>query len=58
MPEFKECSTCAAKPGSPQLCDSCLHNRDLVNSLNLKYKALLAIVHALEMGAKVIDDAR
>ena len=27
MSDFMECATCAAKPGSPQLCASCLHNR-------------------------------
>lgn len=31
--DFKECSYCAAKPGSPTLCESCLHNRDLVSRL-------------------------
>lgn len=29
-----ECATCAAKSGSPPLCDSCLHNRALVSALN------------------------
>lgn len=24
---FQECATCAAQPGSPTLCESCLHNR-------------------------------
>jgi hypothetical protein len=31
--EFKECAVCAAKPGSPVLCDSCLWNRWLVQQL-------------------------
>lgn len=25
--EFQECPTCAAKPGSPTMCSSCLNNR-------------------------------
>ena len=28
-----ECASCAAKPGSPQLCEACLHNRALVGRL-------------------------
>lgn len=28
-----ECSTCAAKPGSPVLCAACLNNRELISAL-------------------------
>lgn len=31
--DFVECSICAAKPGSPTLCRSCLHNRDAIYQL-------------------------
>lgn len=31
---FVECAVCAAKPGSPQLCVSCLSNRTAINILN------------------------
>ncbi len=31
--EFMECSACAAKPGSPTLCASCLSNRWLIDNL-------------------------
>lgn len=31
--EFLECDACRAKPGSPQLCSGCLHNRSLIQSL-------------------------
>ena len=31
--EFKECAACAAKPGSPTFCESCLHNRTAINQL-------------------------
>ena len=34
MTEFKECASCRAKPGSPTLCESCLHNRTTINVLN------------------------
>lgn len=30
--EFKECAACAAKPGSPQLCASCLSNRKVIEA--------------------------
>ena len=32
--EFQECAACAAKPGSPDLCPSCLANRAAINTLN------------------------
>lgn len=32
-PEFMECDTCRAKPGSPILCSGCLHNRDAIKKL-------------------------
>lgn len=28
-PEFVECPTCEAKPGSPELCRECLERREL-----------------------------
>lgn len=31
--EFMECQTCAAKPGTPPLCPSCLHNRFVIEAL-------------------------
>ncbi len=33
MSNFKECPSCAAKPGTPILCESCLHNRGLIHEL-------------------------
>lgn len=32
--EFRECPTCAQKPGMPYLCDSCLHNRAVITALS------------------------
>jgi hypothetical protein len=29
--EAKECAECASMPGSPILCESCLHNRNLAS---------------------------
>lgn len=31
--DFAECDTCRQKPGSPLLCERCLHNRALVSAL-------------------------
>lgn len=31
--EFVECITCSKKPGTPILCDSCVHNRNLITKL-------------------------
>lgn len=36
--EFQECATCAAKPGSPSLCASCLHNRHAIGVLDRRLK--------------------
>lgn len=38
--QFKECATCAAKTGSPTLCQACLYNRALVNSLQGEIRRL------------------
>lgn len=40
MDEFKECPTCAAKPGMPRLCDSCLHNREIISRLSGQMRTL------------------
>ena len=37
MSDFMECSVCRSKLGSPVLCESCLHNRSAIASLQ-KYK--------------------
>src|SRR5262245_29303195 len=31
--KFQECAACAAKPGMPVLCPSCLHNRAVISAL-------------------------
>lgn len=36
MKVFMECTSCAAKPGSPVLCPACLHNRGLIAELNVE----------------------
>jgi hypothetical protein len=32
--QFEECKSCAKKPGSPTLCEPCLHNRKTISELN------------------------
>jgi hypothetical protein len=33
MITFKECESCAIKPGAPYLCAACLHNRATIDRL-------------------------
>lgn len=35
--EFMECDSCRAKPGSPQLCTGCLHNRSAIEKMKEVY---------------------
>lgn len=49
--KFEECSLCAAKPGSPDLCKSCLYNRknvDIYNGIAETALELYARVEELE----------
>jgi hypothetical protein len=48
--EFKECGVCIKKPGSPTLCESCLHNRKVVQELKdekFKFEKTLEIIKEL-----------
>ena len=47
--EFMECRDCMHKTGSPQLCDACLHNRQLVSDLKHEIKCIHTI---LDRGCK------
>jgi len=38
--DYKECKICSDKPGSPTLCESCLHNRELVSKLKQEIEKL------------------
>lgn len=43
--DFYECEKCAAKPGSPALCESCLHNRNLIHRLQQRKPNVKLIVY-------------
>lgn len=45
---FMECPTCAWKPGSPILCDSCLHNRATIERLEREVAEKDAALDAAE----------
>ena len=45
LPEFVECDTCRAKPGTPVLCRGCLTNRD---SFHKYYQLVKELVIELE----------
>lgn len=36
--EFMECDSCRKKPGSPYLCEGCLHNRNAIYELQQKHE--------------------
>jgi hypothetical protein len=36
--DFMECDVCRAKPGMPELCRGCLHNREVIGELRRKAK--------------------
>jgi len=42
--EFWECPECKAKPGSPLLCPSCLHNRFVIDLLNDELEYIRKVV--------------
>jgi len=52
--DFTECAECAAKPGTPSLCPSCIANRDMIYTLKEAVvkgsKALRFIAGVLEEG--------
>lgn len=40
---FKECDTCRAKPGTPILCEGCLHNREALYRAQERMAELLSL---------------
>ncbi len=38
--EFRECESCTKKPGTPPLCTSCLHNREIISKANRRIRRL------------------
>ena len=51
IPGFKECAPCAAKLGSPTLCDSCNWNRWLIT----KQDAILANYRGADRSRKAME---
>ena len=43
VPEFAECASCAAKPGSPTLCPACLHNRATISQLRAENEVMTKV---------------
>jgi hypothetical protein len=48
---FVECPECAAKPGSPYLCTSCIQNRALISFL--KRENVRLIDESMRMGTTI-----
>ena len=42
--EFVECSSCAAKPGAPTLCESCLSNRAVIQQFKQQIVEAKALI--------------
>lgn len=47
---FVECATCAAKPGSPTLCASCVANRAEISRLTTELDEKNKLITALRTG--------
>lgn len=47
--DYKECADCASKPGSPTLCESCLHNRRVVGELQREVRRLQERVRVIKL---------
>ena len=44
---FKDCDSCASKPGSPILCSGCLHNRTVISNLKAALNAKIIEINRL-----------
>lgn len=56
---FMECDTCRSKPGSPELCAGCLHNRAVILEYEQRLKDIAATAkkRMKEIGASTEADA-
>ena len=52
--DARECASCAAKTGSPELCPSCLHNRSVVATLRRSVEAWRQRANASEEEVKAL----
>lgn len=51
---FRECDTCASKPGSPQLCVGCLHNRETIARLHNEVARARVLADAPKLAERVL----
>lgn len=47
--EFKECESCASKPGTPILCNGCLHNRNAIYELHTELKEAQKKIEVIDL---------
>lgn len=47
--ELMECEICRAKPGSPNLCPRCLHNRAVISRLKKEVNNKAKLIRAVEI---------
>lgn len=53
---FRECPTCARKPGSANLCTACYENRCAITELNKVHKLFVKLCRWVEAGSKNLID--
>ena len=46
--EFVECEKCSAESGSTYLCESCLHNREVIEKLKMRIRRLEGFVSLIK----------
>ncbi len=42
---FMECTTCSIRPGTAELCSSCLHNREVISQLQSNFEHMGDALH-------------
>ncbi len=51
--EFQECPTCEAKPGMPMLCESCIHNGDVIHELKDKLRTKSKLLEIIRLACQI-----
>lgn len=55
---FIECAACKGKPGTPQLCESCLNNRAVISRLKEAVDAVSKVEQAISFIRAAVEQAR
>lgn len=55
---FMECSVCKSKPGTPQLCESCLNNRAVISRFKEAFGILIEAVSTFRSAVDRLSEIR